>query len=444
MPIPYLRPAALLHVLGGLAAMPAWAFVTVGSLENQTTLPFTLRPDGPGLQFLDDRGELRADARGWVTLPAKTTVTVNATLDYLDAGKGFVLAGKAEGAGTLELRMETGRVAARRWTFLKAGTATHRPDRPGDRTPFPVRHRMEGSILVLWTEPATAKGAGAGAGPAASRAPGESKAPAPIAKPAAAAVESKTTTATAGAGAAGESKAASADGLARLQERQLVQIRAAIEGWRRDQPQEPVRLILGMRASEAGRLPAGHWICMDAQDHGDGQAPHFQGCFNDPAQVRQLALALRGQVDVVCFDWGVVYFTQWTGVHLRLIRAMLTPGGELELPLTFRSSWPDLECLADPGSLDADAYAAACRLEDQPLPMNVLTPRNFFQVDQAVRDPMPGKLREQAQVPKFMETLKGVFDRVERASYLPAQVRVHPALRGSTKPLDLLVCKRPS
>ena len=472
------HPVAILLILGGLAGIPARAsYVTVGSIKNLTDRDFTLATNGKGVRF-QTSAAAAVDPKGF-PLKARTSVTVDATDDFLENDGRFTLAATIAPGESILATLAASRDPATRKTSLKLLTWEHRVEGAGARKVNDIGYTQEGSSIKLlegfaWTRlklTPSAGGAGENKGGAAGSA----------AKPGA--VESKATGAQSGAGAgtgadtksggAGETKAASAAsagkpgaveskatgpqsgagagagaaqeheltaGLHRdtaaIQAQDVARIKAAVGRWRKEDPGAPIHLVFGARASEAERFDPDRWIYVDHQVHGDEAAPQFFGNMNEVGHLRTLAQAVAGQVDEIHFDYAVTKFLHWNHEHLAVIQAMLAPEGVFYLALGgdgLQGEY-DMNSTTEAPGTEVEDLLGLIRIKPGEMPTRYLLPRAVMRFSHEAVAAARKRFVQERLKPALRAYLEVTFAKVEPKAVLPVFIRKHTKIRPGPQP----------
>lgn len=119
-------------------------------------------------------------------------------------------------------------------------------------------------------------------------------------------------------------------------DQQVQQVQEAVVAWRLQKQHGPVTMVLGALSQDKARFtkagPNTLWVYVDFREHKDLGEPHLQLDFNNLGDLGKVAGALKGQMDTVVFDRGVVYFATWTADHLAAMSALLSPRGTFFMP----------------------------------------------------------------------------------------------------------------
>jgi hypothetical protein len=131
-------------------------------------------------------------------------------------------------------------------------------------------------------------------------------------------------------------------------ERQCAMVKRTVTEWRKAKPDEPIRLVLGAFGCQYQRFGNGQWIFLDsAGEHfinpltglgavdarGNASVPCLTANFNSLRDLRTVAKALKGALDLVCLDLQVFKWTSWGKDHLDEFRQMIRPGGCLQVSI---------------------------------------------------------------------------------------------------------------
>lgn len=221
---------------------------------------------------------------------------------------------------------------------------------------------------------------------------------------------------------------------------QLIQAQQAIEAWRQQKRNGLVKLVLGATSQEKERFEAANpnslWVYLDAREHTSLTEPHLQVDFNKLEDLQKVAVALKGQINLVTFDRGTVYFTEWGELHLRCIEALLTPGGSFFLPAEMNQNkdenQPVFKRTANEDADAAQLAASSCKAGMLPTFLNV--PSNWGVLPASLQAKVRLERRKNAQA-----LLEKVFARVEVRNFMPLHLAAHYAKHYTTE-LDFFVC----
>lgn len=435
------RPALLLPLLGVIAAMPAWAFVTVGMIENRTKHDLVIPADYTryqNLQFLKENGMPYCRGED-ITLPHGAVLIVQATEAFLASEFRFHVTCSAGEAWTATASVVMGRSPVTGRTMLAPLSSKCVPEHP--QGSYACLGFTQGSVLAFGslasltealaervTKPDSAiarasrehEEIGPGDGKAASGAG------------AGGAVESKAST-----GASVEPKGegfASLDAtLGAVQDQGLARIGQAILRWRTTKEDEPVRLVLGATPAAAERFGKGRWIFMDRAAHGADGAPFLQGDCNDLKVLKHLAMAVAGQLDAIHCDHSLGQRLAWTPDHLWLLRSMLRPNGELFIPFEFSPTVTSLDNLPKSAVVEDISVGSQPVWYGPSLPVHGLV--TWAEPERQLQH-LQGVIKA-----RIFPLLWDVFDEVRGAELLPDYLKAHPERKDKDAKQYYFICK---
>jgi hypothetical protein len=199
---------------------------------------------------------------------------------------------------------------------------------------------------------------------------------------------------------------------------------------RRENPKEPIHLMLGAPATEWERFAPGHWIFLNARQQPHQPYPGLCGDYNNLEHLTLVAGALAGQVDHIYFDHQAMQSLAWNADHLERIRFMLLPdSGVFHFPLDQCGLGQPVRHAYQPDSEPTPEGIVASSSVAGPkggLPVDFLLPFNIAKFDKALQMQAVHQCQEKLLHPAIYDMLGRTFDQVVPEEDLPKFLRLFP------------------